>query len=139
MADNNPLFYSVMLAGFGLWILIAHACHADEVDDFFYAIAAVESNHNDDAVGDGGASIGRYQIQRPYWIDSRVPGKYEQVRDPAYARRVMVAYWKRYVPEAWANRDWQTLARVHNGGPRGHRKRATLVYWEKVSEVLDAD
>lgn len=109
----------------------------EDMSGFFYALATVESNHDDNAVGDGGASIGRYQIQRPYWIDSRVPGKYEQVKDKAYAERVMLAYWKRYCPEALKNRDYEVLARIHNGGPRGHKKQATVAYWNKVKAELD--
>ena len=114
------------------------AVWAEEPDltAFFHALAQVESNHNDDAIGDGGASIGRYQIQRPYWIDSRIPGSYEQVRDKAYAERVMRAYWKRYCPKAYHSRDYETMARIHNGGPRGNKKKATIPYWNKVKEAM---
>ena len=104
--------------------------------DFLHAIGTVESGHDDNAVGDGGASLGRYQIQRAYWIDSRIPGRYEQVKDKAYAERVMLAYFKRYAPKALDAGDWETLARIHNGGPRGHRKAATLPYWAKVRDCL---
>ncbi|HOB76351.1 MAG TPA: hypothetical protein PKG54_17710 [Phycisphaerae bacterium] len=104
----------------------------------FDAIREVESGGNPDAVGDGGRSIGPYQIQWAYWKDSGVPGKYHQVRDHRYAERVMIAYWKRYCPQALARRDYQTLARVHNGGLTGHRKAATLPYWHKVARELRA-
>ena len=110
-------------------------------DDFFYALAQVESNHNDDAVGDGGNAIGRYQVWRVYWIDatefSGIGGKYEDVKDKAYAERIIEAYMQRYAREAWAAKDWETLARIHNGGPRGHKKKATEKYWQKVKAVLD--
>ena len=110
-------------------------------DDFFYALAQVESNHNDDAVGDGGNAIGRYQVWRVYWIDatefSGIGGKYEDVKDKAYAERIIEAYMQRYARKAWAAKDWETVARIHNGGPRGHKKKATEKYWQKVKEVLD--
>lgn len=110
-------------------------------DDFFYALAEVESNHNDDAVGDGGNAIGRYQVWRVYWIDatefSGIGGKYEDVKDKAYAERIIKAYMQRYARKAWAAKDWETLARIHNGGPRGHKKKATVPYWQKVKKVLD--
>jgi len=110
-------------------------------DDFFYALAQVESNHNDDAVGDGGNAIGRYQVWRVYWIDatefSGIGGKYEDVKGKAYAERIIEAYMQRYAREAWAAKDWETLARIHNGGPRGHKKKATEKYWQKVKAVLD--
>ena len=110
-------------------------------DDFFYALAQVESNHNDDAVGDGGNAIGRYQVWRVYWIDatefSGIGGKYEDVKDKAYAERIIEAYMQRYARKAWAAKDWETVARIHNGGPRGHKKKATEKYWQKVKAVLD--
>jgi len=29
------------------------------------------------------------------------------------------------------------LARIHNGGPRGHKKSATLAYWSKIESALE--
>ena len=108
------------------------------------AIEAVETGgHRDpaNAVGDAGRALGPMQIHRVYWADavehdpSLVANgeTYQSVRDRTYARRVVMAYWSRYAP-AW---DAQTLARIHNGGPKGHRKRATLGYWGKVEKALD--
>lgn len=92
------------------------------------------------AVGDGGRALGPYQIHRGYWQDavqfdpSLVANgeTYASVRNAAYAERVMLAYWSRYA-KSW---DAETLARVHNGGPKGARKAATLGYWAKVRAVL---
>lgn len=89
------------------------------------------------ALGDDGRSIGPFQIQRAYWIDSRVPGRFEDCRDARYARKVVVAYWKRWCPTALAELDAECLARVHNGGPRGLRKAATARYWKKVEAELE--
>ncbi len=89
-----------------------------------------------DAVGDDGRSVGPYQIQWRYWKDSGIPGRYEYVRNAAYAERVMIAYWRRYCPEAIAAGDWQRLARVHNGGPFGWSNPKTLYYWHKVRREL---
>jgi len=108
---------------------------------FFHALAAVESNHNDDAVGDGGKAIGRYQIWHVYWYDatefSGIGGRYHDVKNKAYAERIMRAYWKRYARTAYYAKDYETLARIHNGGPTGHKKKATLPYWNKVQQHLD--
>ena len=30
----------------------------------------------------------------------------------------------------------EDLARIHNGGPNGYKKSATLGYWEKVKKYL---
>jgi len=110
-------------------------------ENFLHAVAQVESNHNDNAVGDGGASIGRYQIQWAYWKDAvdydrSIGGAYEDVKDKAYAERIMHAYFKRYARQAVANNDFETLARIHNGGPRGHKRKSTLPYWVKVKAAL---
>jgi predicted chitinase len=61
-----------------------------------------------------------------------VAGDYSRVSDLNYSKRVATAYLKRYAPEAWAAGDVETLARVHNGGPRGHLKTATKSYGARV-------
>ena len=108
--------------------------------EFLYAIGTVESGHDDSAIGDGGDSIGRYQIQHAYWLDaverSGLGGRYENVRDKDYAEKIMLAYFRRYAPEALGSGDWERLARIHNGGPTGHQRDSTLPYWNKVKAVL---
>ena len=105
----------------------------------FEAVRSVETGgiaDARDAVGDGGRSIGPYQISRAYWMDSGVPGHWMFCKDRAYAESVMLAYWKRHCPDALRVRDFATLARVHNGGPVGHRLSATLPYWKLVRTHL---
>jgi len=126
------------------WIVIAATGlrtipTANQIDmqKFFHALSAVESNHNDNAIGDNGRALGRYQIWQVYWQDSRISGKYEQVKNKKYAERVMIGYWKRYCPTALKNKDLETLARIHNGGPKGNKKQATIKYWLKVKKYLN--
>ena len=126
------------------WIVIAATGlrtipTANQIDmkKFFHALSAVESNHNDNAIGDNGRALGRYQIWQVYWQDSRISGKYEQVKNKKYAERVMIGYWKRYCPIALKNKDFKTLARIHNGGPKGNKKQATIKYWLKVKKHLN--
>lgn len=90
------------------------------------------------AVGDKGASIGPYQIQRAYWSDARMrSGRYEDCSaSHAYSERVMRAYWTRYCPDALRSENWEVLARVHNGGPKGAKKKATEIYWQKVQKEM---
>lgn len=112
-----------------------------EIRPFLDALAIVESNNNDKAVGDNGKAIGRYQIWQVYWKDAlkhapELGGKYGKVRGKVYAERVLVAYLHRYAPKALAKGDYKTLARIHNGGPRGSRRRATLPYWNRVNSHL---
>lgn len=121
--------------------LACQDCLSQPHGELFAALHEVESsNRLDPPAGDGGRSIGPMQITQPYWHDAvhrgdrKVhPGKYEDVHDLAYARQVMTWYWQRYQ----AVNDEQR-ARMHNGGPRGHLRQATLGYWKKVRRVLEA-
>jgi len=118
-------------------LALASASHAAPPESFWRALHQVETSGRTGAIlGDNGKSLGPLQISRAYHADSRVGGGYEQVTDLAYARRVATAYLKRYAPQAWAAGDVETLARVHNGGPVGARKPATLPYAEKVRRAM---
>lgn len=101
------------------------------------------------ARGDGGAAIGPYQIHRVYHIDAaerdRTLTDYQScLSSKSYSERVMKAYMKRYASaelrrlEAGQGTrgDVEKIARIHNGGPRGHKKRATDGYWAKVARHL---
>lgn len=113
-----------------------------ELRPWLDAIAKVESGARDDAVGDGGRAIGRYQIWRVYWADAVArcsalrDATYRDVTERVYAERVVVAYMLRYCAQAVRERDFEHLSRVHNGGPRGHTKAATVPYWNRVTRAL---
>ncbi len=118
-------------------LALASASHAAPPESFWRALHQVETSGRHGAIlGDNGKSLGPLQISRAYWQDARVGGSYEQVADFAHARRVATAYLKRYAPAAWQAGDVATLARIHNGGPTGHRKTATLGYAEKVRRAM---
>lgn len=81
--------------------------------------------------GDNGNAIGPYQIWKVYWqdaveFDKSIGGTYQDCRNKAYAEKVIKAYMRRYAP---TNASYEVMARIHNGGPRGHRKAATVKYW----------
>lgn len=111
------------------------------LDEILAALRGVETGGSKSggrhATGDGGSAIGPYQIHKNYWKDARLPGRFEDCRDPAYARSVVLAYWKRYAPKALAALDAEVLARVHNGGPDGHKETCTLAFWNKMRRELD--
>ena len=116
-------------------IAFALACtaHAAPPEAFWKALHQVETSGRFGAIkGDGGAALGPLQIHCSYHQDSRVPGPYRQVANWDYARKVATAYFKRYAAQAWERGDIETLARIHNGGPMGHRKAATLPYARRV-------
>lgn len=111
---------------------------------FLDALAQVESGGDDDAVGDNGKAIGRLQVWEIYWTDAvghapAIGGEYADCKGKVYAERVVMAYLHRYGKQALKDKDYEKLARIHNGGPRGHTKRATLKYWRKVEKALAAD
>ena len=109
---------------------------------FLNALRMTETGGEDqpeNAVGDGGMSLGPYQISRAYLSDSGVKGDWRRCRDRTFSEVVMVAYWKRHCPEALRTRDYETLARVHNGGPNGNRKASTLSYWRIVQGMMNTE
>jgi len=100
------------------------------------AIAAVESRNDPGAAGDGGRALGPYQIHRAYWADAArflgVDWSYTDAQDPVKAREVVRAYLLHY------GRGCSTLemARIHNGGPNGHKKTTTLAYAHRIAATL---
>ena len=117
----------------GLAFAAGRVSAAPVSDRLVKAIHAVETGGRLGAIkGDGGRALGPLQIHRAYWIDSRVPGRYEQCADLAYATKVLNAYMARYCP----NGTDETIARTHNGGPRGPQKTATIRYWREVSRKM---
>lgn len=112
---------------------------------YLAALAHVETGGEsdpDNATGDGGRALGRYQIHRVYWCDAvdfdsgLADRPYEDVRDSDYAASVVLAYARRYAGGALAAGDWYTLARLHNGGPAGPSKKATEAYGRRVVAVM---
>ena len=120
-----------------LALALAAGAQASPPESFWTALHMVEtSGRHGPILGDGGRSLGPLQIGRAYHADSRVPGDYAQCSDLAYARKVAEAYLQRYAPLAWEAGDVRTLARIHNGGPKGHLKAATLAYADKVGGLV---
>jgi hypothetical protein len=115
---------------------VAHGAKEDSKIEKFLDVLAVVESGNRDVTGDNGKAIGHYQIWRVYWQDSGIKGSYSQCHNREYSRRVVMAYWQRYCPQAVKSHDWQTLARIHNGGPNGASKRATVAYWRRVQAEM---
>ena len=107
----------------------------DEHEDFSLA-----------SVGDNGNAIGPYQIWRSYWkdavqFDKSIGGKYEDCFNREYSEKIVNAYMDRYAIERRLGRTvtMEDIARIHNGGPNGYRKKATQSYWEKVLNIMKID
>ena len=135
------LCYTMSMIQFALTLLLQLTAQQQELVD---ALIIVESNGNDNAIGDNGKAIGCLQIWEIYHTDaverSRIGGSYKDCFNRDYAIKVFDAYMKRYAREAWTNPakfDAEKVARIHNGGPRGYKKNATKKYWKKVQIALD--
>jgi hypothetical protein len=117
----------------------------------YLALYEVESSKGTQLIGDNGRSIGPYQISKPYWVDAvnhdvsllmrLVDGVKETddwfaCFDDEYSEKVMYAYWDRYAPD---DVNYEILARIHNGGPKGYNKESTIKYWKKVETILNRD
>lgn len=118
-------------------LLLSTSVIAAPPESFWRALHHVETSGRLGPIkGDNGAALGPLQIHFKYWKDSGVPGRYSDCADLAYSRRVVTAYFKRYAKAAWERGDVVTLARVHNGGAVGMKKRATLAYARKVVNAM---
>jgi hypothetical protein len=122
-----------------LFIALLAAPALGQSERLLDAIRQVESGGDCSLIGDHGKAIGSYQIHEPYWRDAvqadpSIGGTYQDCRDEQYARQVVKAYLHRY----GRGRTDAELARIHNGGPSGHRKSATLRYLRKVQQALQA-
>lgn len=132
--ENNMKLFTVTL-------FAAVTATAELPTGFIAALHRVETGGRSGAIrGDGGAAFGPLQIHRAYWHDAvqhdrSIGGRYEDVVNLRYAARIVDAYMRRYARTAYRRGDAATMARVHNGGPAGARKRATLVYLAKFRKA----
>ena len=103
-------------------------------DAIYYALHQVETSGREGPIlGDGGRALGPLQIHRAYHKDSGVAGEYARCASLYYSRLVVRGYMDRYATKRRLGRapTPQDIARIHNGGPNGHKKRATLKYAER--------
>lgn len=111
-----------------------------ELNKFLNALHQVEtSGRSGHIVGDKGKALGPLQIHKSYWQDVKniVGGKYEDVENLNYSKKVVLAYLNKYGRKAFQQGDWETLAKIHNGGPDGANNPNTQGYWKKVKRHLN--
>ena len=97
------------------------------------AIRSVETGNNDKAIGDKGKALGSFQIHEIYWkdavqYDKVIGGKYTDVTNYAYAKKIVLAYFDRY----GKGKSCYELCQIHNGGPNGIKVTATKAYADRV-------
>lgn len=118
--------------------VIAFAPPSFDTRPLLNAMYQVESSGGKVLVGDGGKAIGPYQIWETYWRDAvqhdpSIGGVYADCMDKEYSERVIRAYWSRYAPKG---ATVEQLARIHNGGPSGHKRASTAKYWKKIAKEM---
>ncbi|CAF1200017.1 unnamed protein product [Didymodactylos carnosus] len=88
-------------------------------------------------------SAGYYQIKPDYYTDCGKPGNSWLicVNVKSCADTCVRNYMSRYGTYCTGGRTptCQDYARIHNGGPTGCRNPATLGYWQKVQQCLNAN
>jgi hypothetical protein len=136
------VFWFAFVLFFIFWIECASAENSsidqNRRKSILRAIRIVESNDGKNLIGDNGRAIGPYQIHYSYWLnaiqhDSSIGGCYSNCMNREYSEKIVLAYWNRYAPR---NASDEILARIHNGGPNGHKKQSTISYWKKVQNHL---
>ena len=104
------------------------------------AMIIVESSGDPGAVGDGGRALGCLQIHACVVADVNRVYKtsfaHADALDPDKAQIICRLYIDIYAPP---DATPEQLARIWNGGPRGHLKSSTKKYWAKVEKHLAAD
>ena len=139
--DDRPVFFSTNQPN-------ATDMKPDIIDaDFLRALSEVESGTNDLAVNKREDAHGRYQIRAQYLKDANeflgTSYSLEDMHDPEKANTVVWAYLARWgtIFEQHTGREATAtdLARIHNGGPRGAEKDATVGYSMRFLAALSRD
>lgn len=147
-AKTLMLFYKIIifiiLAIFAVVLFYQKVGAAEVSDKLLFAIATVESNNKDSAIGDNGRAFGRYQLWSGYVQDTNRIGNcnysHNDAKSEIKARSMVVAYLthygRRYERITGKKASNEVLARIHNGGPNGWKKSATIKYWNKVKKEI---
>jgi len=143
------MYYAIAIACFfSLMNMVGANTSTYTNRDILDALRQVETggcpNEGIGARGDNGNAIGPYQIHRIYHTDSGLPTYNKCLTSKSYSERVVSSYMMRYASGEWSRAlsgkatraDCLKIARIHNGGPRGHRKTATKKYANKVDKLL---
>lgn len=127
-------------------------------DELLDAIITIETNWDHTKIGDKNRvnkSFGLFQIRKDYLTDvNRVAGRkrcmklwgkpsltlndvrYSHAKARWAVQIYLQHYGKRYTKLTGLYPTAEVYSRIHNGGPNGWKSCRTLVYWEKIREVL---
>lgn len=128
-----------------LVVLSFHSYSKESMLKLMNAISMVESCNNDNAVGDNGNAVGRFQIWKIVIDDvNQIIGsnkfKYEDRKDCKKSMLICYLYLKHYAlvyeKKTGKKATNEVMARMWNGGPGGWGKDSTKKYWNKVKRYL---
>ncbi len=116
-------------------------------ETFLKALGTVESSNNPKSYNKKENAIGIYQIRLLYFKDSKQFNKnlskynHSDCFNEGISKLVVLSYFGRYEPKALKVGDYETLARLHNGGPNhknktGAAKNRLDIYWNKINKEL---
>ena len=114
-------------------------------DDFVAAVIMVESSGNDSAYNKREKAVGCLQIRpimvrevnrqlRRAKVDLRYTNEDRWSRDKSIEMFVIIA--EGVESDGDIMKFCEIVARKWNGGGRGHKKKATIKYWNKVNKEL---
>ena len=108
-----------------------------------YSIWMQESSGREGPIMGKKGERGALQIRECAWLDAleydpSIGGEYEDVDTIEYSLAIFRAYTARYgVPKRIGDMNPnEAKARIWNGGPSGHKKKATLHYWNDIKSRL---
>ena len=101
------------------------------------ALVHVESKGEVHVIGDNGRAVGCLQIHKEVVDDVnrayRTQYTYSDRKCPSKSREICRKY---LILHGGSRATNEKYARIWNGGPKGHHKRATLSYWRKVKSRM---
>jgi len=112
---------------------------------FLLMLAMHESGGNQYAIGDNGDAVGAYQIHveviqdvnERYGTRYVNADRFNKVKSAEIATRYL-KYWGGRegvnFKDGINRREAQVLARIWNGGPKGHERSCTVSYWERFKK-----
>lgn len=118
-------------------IVLVIGAFAEPSDKLINALVRVESGGRAAVVGDNGKAVGILQIHKCVIDDVnriyKTTYTYADRTNPIKSREICKKYLTHY---AGKNATDEKYARVWNGGPKGHTKKATEKYWARVKAAL---
>ena len=136
------LFLATITIATVFWLCFKHESSKTSLDDFYHAIAQIESDGDPLAVGSRG-EIGMHQITYSYWVDSigyiNIGGTHDSCSLEEYSKLIMQGYFRRYANKAWQEKNFYDLARIHHGGWNGRNRIHTIEYAERVVALMGAE